>query len=76
MFQFSPGFIRQISASEDGDDFVAALLNVFAAAFLSIEQHQNEGDMAAGLFNRIDRLNSRPAGGNDIINDDDDGIGG
>jgi hypothetical protein len=75
MSPVSSGCIRQIGAGEDGNDFVAALLDVFAATFLSIEQHQNESNVAASLFDRVDRLNGRAAGGNDIVNDDD-GIAG
>ena len=49
--------VREIGAGEDGNDFVAALLDVFAAAFLSVDEDEDESDVAAGFFDGVDRLN-------------------
>src|SRR5438876_6975888 len=40
--------LGQIGAGEDGDDFVATLLDIFAAALLSVDQDEDESDVAAG----------------------------
>src|SRR5439155_19909935 len=52
----------QIGASENGDNFVAAFLDVCAAAFFSVHQHDDESDASAGFFDRVYCLNSRSAG--------------
>src|SRR5438067_4238948 len=49
--------VREIGAGEDGNDFVAALLDVFAAAFLSVDEDEDKSDVASGLFDGVDRLN-------------------
>jgi len=50
---------------------VAALLDIFTAAFLSVDEDEDESDVAAGLFDRVDRLKSGAAGSDDVINNDD-----
>jgi len=63
--------ICELGAGEDGDDFVAALLDVCAAAFFSVHQQDNESDLSAGFFDRIDCLNGRSTRGDYIVNYDD-----
>src|SRR6476659_4269537 len=60
-----PGKIRP---GEDRDDFVAPFLDVCAAAFFSIDQHDDESDLAAGFFDRVYRLHGRSTSGDDVIN--------
>ena len=43
----------------------------FAAAFLSVDEDEDESDVAAGFFDGVNRLNGGAAGGDDIVNDDD-----
>ena len=58
----------QIRAGEDGDDFVAAFLDVFAAAFFSVDQHNDESDLSAGFFDRVYRLDRGTACRDDVVN--------
>jgi hypothetical protein len=48
--------ICKISPGENRGDFVAPFLDVCAAAFFSIDQHDDESDLSAGFFDRIYRL--------------------
>src|SRR6266404_2504158 len=43
----------KISPGEDRDDFVAPFLDVCAAAFFSIHQHDDESNLSAGFLDRI-----------------------
>jgi hypothetical protein len=63
--------LAEIGAGEDGNDFVAALLDVFTAAFLPVDEHEDESDVAASFFDRVDRLNGGAAGRDDVVNNDD-----
>jgi hypothetical protein len=49
--------IAQVRAGEDGDNCVAAFLDIFAAAFFSVHQHNDESDLSVGFFDRVDCLN-------------------
>lgn len=60
----------EVSASEDGDHRVTALLDRFAAAFLSVHQDENKSDASTGLLDCIDRLQGGAARGDDIVHDD------
>src|SRR5437764_14816227 len=57
----------KISPGEDRDDFVAPFLDVWAPAFFSIHQHDDESDLSAGFFDRIYRLDGGAACRDDVI---------
>ena len=58
----------KISPGEDRDDFVAPFLDVCAAAFFSIHQHDDESNLSAGFLDRIYRLDGGATGGDDVVN--------
>jgi hypothetical protein len=58
----------KISPGEDRDDFVAPFLDVCAAAFFSIDQHDDESDLSAGFFDCIYRLDGGAACCDDVVN--------
>ncbi len=58
----------KISPGEDRDDFVAPFLDVYVAAFFSVDQHDDESDLSAGFFDRVYRLDGRSTGGDDVVN--------
>jgi len=58
----------KISPGEDRDDFVAPFLDVCAAAFFSIHQHNDKSDLSAGFFDRIYCLNGGAACRDDVVN--------
>src|SRR2546423_14420382 len=58
----------KISPGEDWNDLVAPFLDVCAAAFFSLHQHDDESDLSAGFFDRIYRLNGRSACGDYVVN--------
>ena len=58
----------KISPGEDRDDFVAPFLDVCAAAFFSVHQHDHESDLSAGFFDRVYRLDGRSTSGDDVVN--------
>src|SRR6267378_7312890 len=57
----------KISPGEDRDDFVAPFLDVCAAAFFSIDQHDDESDLSAGFFDCIYRLDGGAACCDDVV---------
>src|SRR4030095_1472656 len=59
----------EIGAGENGDDFGAALFDIFAAAFLSVDENEDESDVAARFFDGVDGLNGGAAGGDDVVSD-------
>jgi len=50
---------------------VAALFDIFAATFLSVDEDEDESDVAVSFFDGVDGLNGGAAGGDDVVNDDD-----
>jgi hypothetical protein len=58
----------KISPGEDWDDFVAPFLDVCAAAFFSIDQHDDESDLSPGFFDCVYRLDGRSTSGDDVVN--------
>ena len=61
---------------EDGGDGVAFRFDVFASAFLAIDEDQDECDFAAFFFDGLDGFEGGVAGGDDVIDDDDGSAGG
>ena len=68
-------FAHELRASENWDNGVAAFLDIFAAAFLSIDQSQYERDTAAGCLDSFNSLERRAARGDYIFHDYDRIIG-
>src|SRR5438445_5789026 len=58
----------KISPGEDRDNFVAPFLDVCAATFFSVHQHDDESDLSAGFFDRIYRLDGGTACRDDVVN--------
>src|SRR2546423_1103203 len=59
----------KISPGEDWNDLVAPFLDVCAAAFFPIHQHDDESDLSAGFFDRIYRLEGGATRRDDVVND-------
>src|SRR5205814_2122293 len=58
----------KIIRGEDRDNFGASFLDICAAAFFSVHQHDDKSDLSPGFFDCLYRLDGGAACGDDVVN--------
>ena len=73
--QLEKSLVQKRAPGEQRDDVDAPRFDGLAAAFLTIDEDEGEGDFSTFALDGIDGFQGGAAGGDDVI-DDDDGVAG